>query len=98
MSHHRNIDFVVFMMLLQDTGKTTFEPRRRVSSIDLNRAGTGLMEIVSEPDLRSLFTLSIKITLYLLLFLDHQKKQVIMFGLYRPFYAPLARATAIWSR
>lgn len=44
-------------MLLQDTGKTTFEPRRRVSSIDLNRAGTGLMEIVSEPDLRSLLTL-----------------------------------------
>ncbi|KDQ64199.1 hypothetical protein JAAARDRAFT_27825 [Jaapia argillacea MUCL 33604] len=37
----------------QDTGKSTFDPRRRVSSIDLNRAGTGLMEIVSEPDMRS---------------------------------------------
>jgi len=41
------------IQLEQDTGKSTFDPRRRVSSIDLNRAGTGLMEIVSEPDLRS---------------------------------------------
>ncbi|KAK7696254.1 hypothetical protein QCA50_000907 [Cerrena zonata] len=41
------------IQLEQDTGKTMFDPRRRVSSIDLNRAGTGLMEIVSEPDLRS---------------------------------------------
>ncbi|TFK55405.1 Glutamyl-tRNA amidotransferase B subunit [Heliocybe sulcata] len=37
----------------QDTGKSTFDARRRVSMIDLNRAGTGLMEIVSEPDMRS---------------------------------------------
>ncbi|EIN10973.1 Glutamyl-tRNA amidotransferase B subunit [Punctularia strigosozonata HHB-11173 SS5] len=37
----------------QDTGKSTFDPRLRTSLIDLNRAGTGLMEIVSEPDLRS---------------------------------------------
>jgi aspartyl-tRNA(Asn)/glutamyl-tRNA(Gln) amidotransferase subunit B len=28
------------------------DPRRRLSSIDLNRAGTGLMEIVSKPDMR----------------------------------------------
>jgi aspartyl-tRNA(Asn)/glutamyl-tRNA(Gln) amidotransferase subunit B len=28
------------------------EARRRLSSIDLNRAGTGLMEIVSKPDMR----------------------------------------------
>ena len=27
-------------------------PRCRLSSIDLNRAGTGLMEIVSKPDMR----------------------------------------------
>lgn len=26
--------------------------RRRITSIDLNRAGAGLMEIVSEPDIR----------------------------------------------
>jgi hypothetical protein len=29
-----------------------FEPRRRLLSIDLNRAGMGLMEIVSKPDIR----------------------------------------------
>lgn len=38
--------------MLQDTGKSTFDPRRKLSSIDLSRAGAGLMEIVSEPDLR----------------------------------------------
>ncbi|TFY69182.1 hypothetical protein EVG20_g3256 [Dentipellis fragilis] len=37
----------------QDTAKSTFDPRRRLSSIDLNRAGTGLMEIVSRPDMRN---------------------------------------------
>lgn len=41
------------LQLEQDTGKSTFDPRNRVSEIDLNRAGTGLMEIVSEPDMRS---------------------------------------------
>lgn len=29
-----------------------FEPRRRLLSIDLNRAGMGLMEIVSKADIR----------------------------------------------
>ncbi|KAH9977679.1 glutamyl-tRNA amidotransferase [Lactifluus volemus] len=41
------------IQLEQDTGKSMFEPRRQLSSIDLNRAGTGLMEIVSKPDIRS---------------------------------------------
>ncbi|KAI0732845.1 Glutamyl-tRNA amidotransferase B subunit [Fomitopsis betulina] len=41
------------IQLEQDTGKSTFDPRRKLSSIDLSRAGAGLMEIVSEPDLRS---------------------------------------------
>ncbi|KAI0005114.1 Glutamyl-tRNA amidotransferase B subunit [Russula compacta] len=41
------------MQLEQDTGKSMFEPRRRLSSIDLNRAGMGLMEIVSKPDMKS---------------------------------------------
>ncbi|KAI0268154.1 Glutamyl-tRNA amidotransferase B subunit [Gloeopeniophorella convolvens] len=41
------------IQLEQDTGKTVFESRRRLSSIDLNRAGTALMEVVSRPDLRS---------------------------------------------
>ncbi|KAL4081424.1 GatB/GatE catalytic domain-containing protein [Scleroderma yunnanense] len=41
------------IQLEQDTAKSTFDARRRVSLIDLNRAGSGLMEIVSEPDMRS---------------------------------------------
>ncbi|EGO02395.1 hypothetical protein SERLA73DRAFT_166824 [Serpula lacrymans var. lacrymans S7.3] len=41
------------IQLEQDTAKSTFDHRRRVSYINLNRAGTGLMEIVSEPDMRS---------------------------------------------
>ncbi|TFY74677.1 hypothetical protein EWM64_g9335 [Hericium alpestre] len=41
------------IQLEQDTAKSTFEPRRRQSAIDLNRAGTGLMEIVSMPDMRT---------------------------------------------
>ncbi|KAI9000741.1 Glutamyl-tRNA-Gln amidotransferase B subunit [Trametes punicea] len=41
------------IQLEQDTGKSTFLPRNRLTAIDLNRAGMGLMEIVSEPDMRS---------------------------------------------
>ncbi|OCH94280.1 Glutamyl-tRNA-Gln amidotransferase B subunit [Obba rivulosa] len=41
------------IQLEQDTGKSTFHPRQQFTAIDLNRAGTGLMEIVSEPDMRS---------------------------------------------
>ncbi|KAI0353128.1 Glutamyl-tRNA-Gln amidotransferase B subunit [Trametes cingulata] len=41
------------VQLEQDTGKSTFLPRNRLTAIDLNRAGMGLMEIVSEPDMRS---------------------------------------------
>ncbi|KAF5388005.1 hypothetical protein D9615_000728 [Tricholomella constricta] len=41
------------IQLEQDTAKSTFNPRTRTSFIDLNRAGTGLMEIVSEPNIRS---------------------------------------------
>ncbi|KAJ7758564.1 Glutamyl-tRNA amidotransferase subunit B, mitochondrial [Mycena maculata] len=41
------------IQLEQDTAKSTFDPRTRTSNIDLNRAGTGLLEIVTEPDLRS---------------------------------------------
>ncbi|KAK0485980.1 glutamyl-tRNA amidotransferase [Armillaria novae-zelandiae] len=37
----------------QDTAKSIFDPRTRTSLIDLNRAGTGLLEIVTEPDLES---------------------------------------------
>ncbi|RDX53808.1 Glutamyl-tRNA-Gln amidotransferase B subunit, partial [Lentinus brumalis] len=41
------------VQLEQDTGKSTFLPRNRITAIDLNRAGMPLMEIVSEPDMRS---------------------------------------------
>jgi aspartyl-tRNA(Asn)/glutamyl-tRNA(Gln) amidotransferase subunit B len=39
--------------LEQDAGKSLHDQHPRDTYIDLNRAGTGLMEIVSEPDLRS---------------------------------------------
>eukprot|EP01100_Stratorugosa_tubuloviscum_P011064 TRINITY_DN485_c0_g1_i18.p1 TRINITY_DN485_c0_g1~~TRINITY_DN485_c0_g1_i18.p1 ORF type:complete len:357 (+),score=45.29 TRINITY_DN485_c0_g1_i18:1048-2118(+) len=39
--------------LEQDSGKTLSDIDRDLSMIDLNRAGTGLMEIVTEPDLSS---------------------------------------------
>jgi aspartyl-tRNA(Asn)/glutamyl-tRNA(Gln) amidotransferase subunit B len=39
--------------LEEDAGKSMHEGRSGVSAIDLNRAGTPLIEIVSEPDMRS---------------------------------------------
>jgi len=39
--------------LEEDAGKSLHEEFRGMSGIDLNRAGTPLLEIVSEPDLRS---------------------------------------------
>jgi len=39
--------------LEEDAGKSLHEGLGRCSGIDLNRAGTPLLEIVSEPDLRS---------------------------------------------
>ncbi|KAJ7164627.1 glutamyl-tRNA amidotransferase [Mycena crocata] len=41
------------IQLEQDTAKSTFDPHTHTSTIDLNRSGTGLLEIVTEPDLRS---------------------------------------------
>jgi len=37
----------------EDAGKLVHDPHRPYSRVDLNRAGVPLMEIVSEPDLRS---------------------------------------------
>ncbi|CAG8618634.1 11220_t:CDS:10 [Funneliformis mosseae] len=37
----------------QDTGKSIHDVRPGMALIDLNRAGTGLMEIVTEPDMRT---------------------------------------------
>ncbi|HVH79907.1 MAG TPA: Asp-tRNA(Asn)/Glu-tRNA(Gln) amidotransferase subunit GatB [Stellaceae bacterium] len=39
--------------LEQDAGKSLHDQNPRETYVDLNRAGVGLMEIVSEPDLRS---------------------------------------------
>jgi aspartyl-tRNA(Asn)/glutamyl-tRNA(Gln) amidotransferase subunit B len=37
----------------EDAGKSTHDPDRPISMVDLNRAGVPLIEIVSEPDIRS---------------------------------------------
>jgi len=37
----------------EDAGKLVHDPREPKSYVDLNRTGTPLLEIVSEPDLRS---------------------------------------------
>lgn len=39
-------------LYFQDTAKSIIDARRRITQVDLNRAGSGLMEIVSEPDMR----------------------------------------------
>src|SRR5690606_2749707 len=39
--------------LEEDAGKSTHEDFHGMTGIDLNRAGTALLEIVSEPDMRS---------------------------------------------
>ena len=39
--------------LEEDAGKSLHEDYQGQSGIDLNRAGTPLLEIVSEPDMRS---------------------------------------------
>lgn len=41
------------IQLEQDTAKTNFDRRLSLSHLDLDRAGTGLLEIVSQPDLCS---------------------------------------------
>ncbi|KAF5393281.1 hypothetical protein D9757_000604 [Collybiopsis confluens] len=41
------------IQLEQDTAKSITNPSKKSALIDLNRAGTGLLEIVTEPDLRT---------------------------------------------
>ncbi|KIY52615.1 Glutamyl-tRNA amidotransferase B subunit [Fistulina hepatica ATCC 64428] len=41
------------IQLEQDTAKSTYDAQRRLTLIDLSRAGSALIEIVTEPDLRS---------------------------------------------
>ena len=44
---------VIRLHLEQDAGKSPHDQHPSLTYVDLNRAGVGLMEIVSEPDLRS---------------------------------------------
>jgi aspartyl-tRNA(Asn)/glutamyl-tRNA(Gln) amidotransferase subunit B len=44
---------ILQLQLEQDTGKSFHEMRPGETLLDLNRAGTGLMEIVTMPDIRS---------------------------------------------
>ncbi|KAI9348845.1 Aspartyl/glutamyl-tRNA amidotransferase subunit B [Pilaira anomala] len=46
---------ILQLQLEQDTGKSFHDMRPGETLLDLNRAGTGLMEIVTMPDLRSSF-------------------------------------------
>ncbi|CAJ0845262.1 16023_t:CDS:10 [Entrophospora sp. SA101] len=41
------------IQLEQDTGKSTHDVMPNMTLVDLNRAGVGLMEIVTEPDIRT---------------------------------------------
>ena len=40
------------IQLEQDTGKSIHDMRPDMTLLDLNRAGSGLMEIVTKPDMR----------------------------------------------
>ena len=58
--------------------------RRRVTSIDLNRAGAGLMEIVSEPDIR--FDIQVNsLSILSNIALGRLKKLLTMSEHFRPF-------------
>lgn len=46
-------DFSSLLISSQDTAKSSHNARAKVNQIDLNRAGTGLLEIVTEPDMTS---------------------------------------------
>jgi len=61
--HYNIVSYFKDSRSKQDTAKSTFNPRKHLSYINLNRAGTGLMEIVSEPDLRFVALLISKILL-----------------------------------
>ncbi len=52
-SHGEQVVRLTRAHLEEDAGKSLHEDRPGMSGIDLNRAGTPLLEIVSEPDLRS---------------------------------------------
>jgi aspartyl-tRNA(Asn)/glutamyl-tRNA(Gln) amidotransferase subunit B len=76
------------------------EPRRRLSSIDLSRAGTGLMEIVSKPDMRCASGphFDSNPLTPLLHHPDHQRRPVSTSGPCRLCLDPLLPVMETWSR
>ncbi|MFO5855102.1 Asp-tRNA(Asn)/Glu-tRNA(Gln) amidotransferase GatCAB subunit B, partial [Klebsiella pneumoniae] len=48
-----NLIAIARVLLEEHAGKSLHEDSQGMSGIDLNRAGTPLLEIVSEPDIRS---------------------------------------------
>ena len=84
---------------LQDTGKSMTDRRRRVTSIDLNRAGAGLMEIVSEPDIRYTTTpCCLKTTLTVFHLPDLRRKPLTMSEHCKLCYELWGPVTATWKR
>lgn len=55
---------ILQLQLEQDTGKSFHDMRPGETLLDLNRAGTGLMEIVTMPDLRYQIFFLKKIQIY----------------------------------
>ena len=86
----------------KDTAKSTFDSRRHLSQTDLNRAGAGLLEIVSEPDIRSVSRRYIFSNLIALLIhvnsIVHQKRPVTTFEHCKRSYDPWALVMAIWNK
>ena len=51
------------IQLEQDTAKSSYSSVLEATQVDLNRAGAGLMEIVSEPDMRCVVARHYSLTL-----------------------------------
>ena len=75
-----------------------FEPRRRLLSIDLNRAGMGLMEIVSKPDIRYGSTSRLNCDFIRLTVVDPQSRQVNTSGRCKLCLDLLELVMETWSK
>jgi len=81
----------------QDTAKSNFSPALGCTFIDLNRAGTGLMEIVSEADMRW-GPLNFKCCCSDCKFQDQLKRLELTCGHCKLFYDRSVQATVTWNR
>jgi hypothetical protein len=75
-----------------------FEPHRRLLSIDLNRAGMGLMEIVSKPDMRYGSRSRLNCDYIWLTVVDPQSRQVNTSERYRLCLDLLGLVMETWSK